>query len=139
MIPAAAITMPGSRVLEMLAGPRGLFEQDDDPYAMRRSPFRIDASTLIAPGVDAALAVLAALAPAGTLWLASQLLDFGENRGVWRVGGRWVQVSTSRRLMDAPLFDRTTDTWYATYGAPRLPDGMHRITSGGRQLLHPRP
>lgn len=139
MIPAAAITTPSRRSLEMLAGPRGLFDQDHEPFALRRAPFRIDATTLIPPGVDEALAVLASLAPAGTNWLASQLLDLGEGRGVWRVLGRYTVATTSRRLADPPLFDRTTEVWYATYGLPRLPDGLHSIVSGGRRLLEPRP
>lgn len=137
MIPARAITNPSARTLEMLAGPRGLFDQNHEPFSMRHAPFRITTATLIAPGVDEALAVLAALAPAGTNWLAYPLLDLAEGRGVWRVSGRWIDVAPSTRWDIDPVFERSTETWYATFGLPRMPDGMHRITTGGRRLLDP--
>mgnify|MGYP000642472075 CR=1 FL=1 len=68
------------------------------------------------------------------------LLDLGDERGVWRVSGRWIEATTSRRLDAEPLVDRSTPVWYATFGVPRLPDGMHSITTGGRRtLLNRRP
>jgi len=137
MIPARAITNPSTRPLEMLAGPRGLFDQDVEPFSLRHAPFRITTATLIAPGVDEALAVLAALAPAGTNWLAYPLLDLGDGRGVWRVSGRWIDVAPSSRWDGDPVFERTTQTWYATFGHARIADGMCRIVTGTRTLLDP--
>jgi len=116
MIPARAITNPSTRSLEMLRGPRGLFDQDVEPLA---------------------LAVLAALAPAGTNWLAYPLLDLGDGRGVWRVSGRWIDVAPSSRWDGDPVFERTTQTWYATFGHARIADGMCRIVTGTRTLLDP--
>ncbi len=139
MIPARAITSPNPRSLEMLTHTRGLFDRDHEPFALRRAPFRITADTLVAPGIDEALAVLRSLGPAHTNWLASQLLDLGDDRGVWQVSGRYVDATTSRRLADPPLVDRTTPTWFATFGLPRLPDGLHAIVADVRgPLLHPR-
>ncbi len=138
MIPARAITMPESRTLHMLEGPRGLFDQNHEPFALRRAPFRINASTLTGDGVDEALEVLAALAPAQTNWLGVRLIDLGSDAGVWRVQGRYWDATTSRRLSAPPLVERTTEVFYATVGLPRMPDGMHRISTGGRRLLRPR-
>lgn len=136
MIPAAAITVPSARVLEMLAGPHGLFGEDDDPYAARRAPFRISAETLKPPGIAEALAVLATLAPAHAIWLAWPLLDLGDARGVWRVNASYDVVSPSRRIIDDPLYRASSPSWFAAYGLPRLPDGMFMIESGRRTLLH---
>jgi hypothetical protein len=137
MIPARAISVPSLRTLEMLRGPNGLFDRDIEPFSMRHAPFRITAATLLAPGVDEALAVLASLAPASTNWLAYPLLDLGDGRGVWRVSGRWIDVAPSTRWDGDPVFERSTETWYATFGLPRMPDGMHRIIAGARTLLDP--
>lgn len=136
MIPARAITRPESRTLQMLSGRHGLFNQEHEPFALSRTPFRITAETLTGDGVDEALAVLASLAPAGTNWLASKLIELGEDNGVWKVQGRWWDATTSRRLSAPPLVERTTEVFYATMGLPRMPDGMHRISEGrGRGLL----
>ncbi len=134
-IPARAITRPESRTLEMLSREYGLFNQLQEPFALRRLPFRLDENSMTGPGVEEAMEVLAALAPASTNWLASKLLDVGGGRGVWRVSGRWIEATTSRRLDAEPLVDRSTPVWYATIGLPRLPDGMHSITTGGRRTL----
>lgn len=137
MIPARAISNPGTRSLEMLRGLHGLFDQEVDPFALGRVPIRITTATLLAPGVDEALAVLATLAPTGTNWLAYPLLDLGEGRGVWRVSGRWIDVAPTSRWDGDPVFERSTETWYATFGHARLMDGMHRIVTGARTLLDP--
>lgn len=137
MIPAGAISMPSSRALHVLPGVRGLFDGDEDPFAASRAPFRITAETLKPPGIDEALAVLAGLAPAGAVWLAWPLLRFGPIEGVWRVNASYTMVSPSRRVVDDPLYRTTTPSWYAVYGLPRLPDGMHRIEEGRRTLLAP--
>lgn len=140
MIPARAITPPATRTLEMLAGPHGLFNQRHEPFALHRAPFRITAQTLRPPGVQQALDTLASLAPHGTNWLAEQLLQLGEGRGVWRVHGDYWEPTRSRRLDADPLIRRSTPFFYATIGLPRLPDGLHRITTGGRRtLLQPSP
>lgn len=136
MIPAQAIAQPGSRTLHMLSSVHGLFEHLRNPYMRGRTPFRINASTLIAPGVDEALAVLASLGPAATNWLATLAVDYGDNRGVWRVSGRYIEATPSRRLDADPLVDRTTPVWYATFGLSRIANGMHLITPGRRTLLH---
>ena len=121
----------------MLPRLHGLFDHLRNPYALVRAPFRINASTLVAPGVDEALAVLASLGPEATNWLATLAVDYGDNRGVWRVTGRYVDTTPSRRLDADPLVDRTTPVWYATFGLSRLANGMHLITPGGRRtLLH---
>lgn len=78
MIPARAITRPESRTQQMLSRRHGLFNQDHEPFALSRTPFRITAETLTGDGVDEALAVLAALGPAGTNWLASKPIDLGD-------------------------------------------------------------
>jgi hypothetical protein len=135
MIPAGAISIPPSRALHMLAGPHGLFDSEEDPFAATRAPFRITASTLKPPGIDEALAVLAGLAPVGAIWLAWPLLRFGETSGVWRVNASFTTLSPSRRVFDDPLYRTTTPSWYAVSGLPRLPDGMYVIDSGHRTLL----
>lgn len=135
MIPAAAITRPSPRALEMIEGPRGLFDEDQDPYAAWRAPFRITAATLKPPGIEAALAVLATLAPADAIWLGWPLVDLGDARGMWRINASYTMLSPSRRVVDDPLFTTTTPSWFASYGWPRLPDGMVMIESGRRALL----
>ena len=127
-IPARAITRPNPRTLEVLSGRLGLFNQREEPFAMERLPFRLSRETLEEPGVDEALEILAELAPAGANWLAVHLLDLGEGRGVWKVRARFWEPTRSRRLAAEPLIERSTDVFYATWGLPRMPDGMHRIT-----------
>ncbi|MEM6993476.1 MAG: hypothetical protein AAF721_23380 [Myxococcota bacterium] len=134
-IPARAITRPSLRSLQLFDGPNGLFNQRIEPFALRRAVFRITAETLTGDGVEEALDVLASLAPPGTNWLGSEVLQLGGQRGVWRVSGRYIEATRSRRLSAPPLIDRTTPVWYATYGLPRVPDGMHLFTTGTRQLL----
>lgn len=112
----------------MLSGRLGLFNQHQDPFAMERLPFRLARQTLLEPGVDEALEILADLAPRGANWLAVHLVDLGDGRGVWKVRARFWEATGSRRLSAEPLVERSTDVFYATYGLPRMPDGMHRIT-----------
>jgi hypothetical protein len=143
MIPARIITRPESRTLQMMTGRHGLFDQNHEPFALRRAPFRITRETLTpaddTDAIDAALAVLAELAPHGANWLGSKLLELGGG-GVWRVQARFWVPTTSRRLSAPPLIERTTDAFFATLGLPRMPDGMHRIGEpSGPSLLHRRP